>query len=290
MGAVVDERRVRRERLRDACPRPGSSSYSTAMAATAASAVASSTAATAATGSPDVTDAVDGHDGPVLDGVAEVRVDVAARSAPVRTATTPGMASAAAVSIATMRACGSGLRRTLPWSMPGHARCRRRRPPRRRASRPRRRAPSIGRPGRPDGRRGRVVRRGAVVLSLVGAALASRPRRTRAPRPRRGWRGSPCSGRGCRPARGGRRRPRRGRRPRAGRAIVSTIAGVQKPHWSAAWRVKASAMRLARVGLAEAPRSCVTSRPSVSTREVRAGAHRQPVDEDRARAADLDVA
>ena len=40
-------------------------------------------------------------------------------SAGVSTAFTPGSASAARVSMRTMRACGYGLRSILPWSMPG---------------------------------------------------------------------------------------------------------------------------------------------------------------------------
>jgi hypothetical protein len=42
-----------------------------------------------------------------------------ARVAPVMTAFTFGCASAARVSMETMRACASGLRRTAPCSMPG---------------------------------------------------------------------------------------------------------------------------------------------------------------------------
>ena len=41
------------------------------------------------------------------------------KSLPVTMAFTPGNFSAAEVSIDRMRACGCGLRRTLPWSIPG---------------------------------------------------------------------------------------------------------------------------------------------------------------------------
>jgi hypothetical protein len=44
----------------------------------------------------------------------------ASRSAPVITAWTFGCCSAAEVSIETMRACATGLRRTAPCSIPGN--------------------------------------------------------------------------------------------------------------------------------------------------------------------------
>ena len=44
------------------------------------------------------------------------------RTAPVMTALTLGWASAAEVSMETMRAWAYGLRRTAPWSMPGSCR------------------------------------------------------------------------------------------------------------------------------------------------------------------------
>jgi len=43
------------------------------------------------------------------------------RSAPVTTASTPGIARAASESIDTIRAWAWGLRRTAPMSMPGNA-------------------------------------------------------------------------------------------------------------------------------------------------------------------------
>jgi len=46
---------------------------------------------------------------------------VSGKSLPVTTALTPGVRSAALVSIDTMRAWACGLRRTAPCSMPGQA-------------------------------------------------------------------------------------------------------------------------------------------------------------------------
>ena len=68
-----------------------------------------------------VADPVDGHDGAVLDGVAPVGVACPARSAPVRTATTPGIASAAAASMLTD--AGVGQRRAQDLAVE-HARAR----------------------------------------------------------------------------------------------------------------------------------------------------------------------
>ena len=70
---------------------------------------------------------------------------------------------------------------------------------------------------------------------------------------------------------------------------VSSIPGVQKPHWSAAWRVKASSSR-ANSGSLGQP---LDRRHLAAVRvrgEIAAGADGQPVDEHGAGAADLDVA
>ena len=115
----MDERRVRRPAPRRWCPPTGSSSYSTSMSASGGLGGRLVDGRHGRHRFAHVADLVDGHDGPVLDGVAPVRVACRSRSAPVRTATTPGMASAARVSMRRMRACGSGERRTLPWSIPG---------------------------------------------------------------------------------------------------------------------------------------------------------------------------
>ncbi len=67
------------------------------------------------------------------------------------------------------------------------------------------------------------------------------------------------------------------------------MPGVQKPHWSAAWRVKASSSR-ANSGRSASP-SIVSHLAALGVgREEAAGADRAPVDEHRAGAADLDVA
>ena len=71
--------------------------------------------------------------------------------------------------------------------------------------------------------------------------------------------------------------------------MVSAMAGVQKPHWTAAWRVNASAMRSNAGSLPEA----LDGQHLATVRldgEVGAGAHRQPVDEHGAGAAHLHVA
>ena len=68
----------------------------------------------------DVAHAVDRDDRPVLDRVARVGVDVQEVGAGQHR-DDAGHRLGGRVSMATIRACGSGLRRTLPWSIPGHA-------------------------------------------------------------------------------------------------------------------------------------------------------------------------
>src|SRR5512132_3531902 len=88
------------------------------MRSSAAAAMASSSAATAATGSPAKRTRSIATTG--RSRIAWPQYGSrSARSAAVRTHTTPGIASAPLASTAVKRACGNGERRTFPWSMRG---------------------------------------------------------------------------------------------------------------------------------------------------------------------------
>ena len=89
----------------------GSSSYSTSIRATAASAAAWVSRRDHGDRLAGEADLAEGHDRAVAQRVAVVRVDVRQVVA-VRTATTPGAVSAAAVSTERIRACATGLCRT----------------------------------------------------------------------------------------------------------------------------------------------------------------------------------
>ncbi len=100
----------------------GRDSYSTAMAASASSASARLAATTAQSGSPtqvtrSTASACWGAERRPLKWPSTPThgVHTRASSAPVTTATIPGIALAAAVSRAVMRACASGLRRKATW-------------------------------------------------------------------------------------------------------------------------------------------------------------------------------
>ena len=115
-------------------------------------------------------------------------------SAPVSTATTPGMASAADVSMDTIRACAIGLRSDLAVEHPGHAHVAHVLRVARAASRPRPRG-GIDRPdlGAPIDVAGLGARAPRCVIASAGPCPRARG-------PRRGCPGSRCSGTGC-PAR-----------------------------------------------------------------------------------------
>src|SRR3989338_7667947 len=94
-----------------------SGSYSTSMAFMASKAVSSSAAATAATGSP--TKRTRSRQSACSSWLTGRMPNGIGRSLPVRTAKTPGIFAAFEVSTLTMRACGTGARRSLQDSMRG---------------------------------------------------------------------------------------------------------------------------------------------------------------------------
>ena len=97
----------------------GSGSYSTSISSSASRAEYRSSAITNATSWPwKRTLSVASTAWVSADSVGIQAMPRASRSAPVITAWTFGWCSAADVSIETIRACASGLRRTAPWSIP----------------------------------------------------------------------------------------------------------------------------------------------------------------------------
>ena len=97
----------------------GSGSYSTVIFSSASVAICSVTAATAATPSPAWNTRSSASTGWSCNVAPKELTGI---SRPVRTAITPGMASAALVSMRTIRAEAMSARLILAWSMPGNAR------------------------------------------------------------------------------------------------------------------------------------------------------------------------
>ena len=103
----------------------GSTSYSTSISFTAAAAIAWVVAATAATGWPGnsaLSRAITLRDIQRMSwmpSITDLSIGNSTRSLAVMTAFTPGSAAAFEVSIDLIRACGCGLRSTLPQIMPG---------------------------------------------------------------------------------------------------------------------------------------------------------------------------
>src|ERR1700724_1461256 len=96
------------------------------MASRASAAAYRSRATTQATGSPEYrtsVTAIGGWSGSTMSGVTTHAQGSPpcspARSAPLKTATTPGLSRAAEVSTLTIRACAYGLRRNATYSIPG---------------------------------------------------------------------------------------------------------------------------------------------------------------------------
>ena len=171
---------------RSSVPTTGSSSYSTSMRSRAAAAVASSSAATAATGSPAKRTRSMATIGRSLMAWPQYG-SMSARSAPVRTRRRRASLAPRTCRWTTIRACATGLRRTLPWSMRGTtmspANCAWPRSFSAASTRGIER-PTCGVRRRP----------GDEAPRCAHAAAHARPAR----RQRRRCRGSPCSGRGCR--------------------------------------------------------------------------------------------
>jgi hypothetical protein len=98
----------------------GTSSYSTRMRCAASSAISRLSAATAATFSPMKRTLSRARTG--MSRMLRPTRTSGGRSLPTSTAWTPGTSRAARVSVERIRACGSGLRRTAPNSIPGRDR------------------------------------------------------------------------------------------------------------------------------------------------------------------------
>ena len=218
----------------EACPRSGSSSYSTPIRPRRRLRRRPGLGRDRGHRLAREADPVEGHDRPVPDGVAPVGVDV--ERGPPRSGSRRrrGIARAAAVSTERIRACATGLCRTLPWSMPGHAHVADEpRSPRSFSAASTRRIarPTWGVPCVPAGSTSLSSRCSS--QELDGLDQASRSSR------------ETVAGAAAEVAghRGGDRRPgRRCRRGRPGHWMVSGHAGVQKPHCTAACRRTASVM------------------------------------------------
>ena len=150
-------------------------------------------------------------------------------SAAVSTATTPGSARGRrGVDGGDPRATACSAATTLPCSMPGQRASRRRSAARPRPCPRSRGAPGAARrPGAPSLARPRAT------ATVMAADPPPRPPR-RTPRPRRGSWCSRCSGTGCRPAPCGSPPGSAAGRARSRPSAVSSMPGVQKPHWAAA--------------------------------------------------------
>ena len=168
---------------------------------------------------------VDRDDRAVPDRVAPVGIDVG-ESAPVSTQTTPGIASAARVSIETMRACGDRAAQHLAVQHPRQHDVAHELRPRRAASRAR---PGAAPSGRPAARRSGS--RSSVLTPSTPAMLAD------------GLEDAPVARAAAEVAaraRGGSPRSSPSSPAASSDAMVSSIPPVQKPHCTAAWRVNAS--------------------------------------------------
>ena len=164
-------------------------------------------------------------------------------SACVSTACTPGSASAAAMSIETMRACACGLRSVAPCNIPGTLRSLEY-------------ANSPLTLGTPSGRSTISPMRPRTSCVVLTRATPPRPgvRPRRCARSRCNGRGCPTAPRGCRP------RSATGRCSSSA-TVATTRPGVQKPHCTAPAATNARCTACSRPSVAS-PSTVTTSRPS----------------------------